>query len=228
MHTLFWNCRTQDQKLRELRDIDWEIKSLVVLVKVLSWDEIAGEEQAQRVKNWLQCRRRGRHWFDPWVGKIPWRRKLQSTPVFLLEKSHEQKSLAGYNPKGIQEWNTTEWLNTHTASREEKNSNGTQEHWCFKAASGEWMTEAREIYTLDRKPYILLYYIVIICLHDCLPCYSLSSSGLCLSTAGHNLVTEHTHTAEKYLESHQDPSNGQISWTFTTSSYFISVLYLIL
>ena len=25
-----------------------------------------------------------RHWFDPWVGKIPWRRKCQPTAVFLL------------------------------------------------------------------------------------------------------------------------------------------------
>ena len=32
-----------------------------------------------------QCRRYG---FDPWVGKIPWRRKWQPTPVFLLEIPH--------------------------------------------------------------------------------------------------------------------------------------------
>ena len=34
--------------------------------------------------------------FDPWVRKIPWRRKWQSTPVLLLGKSHEQRSLVGY------------------------------------------------------------------------------------------------------------------------------------
>ena len=34
----------------------------------------------------------------PWVGKIPWRRKWQPTPVFLPGKSHGQRSLAGYNP----------------------------------------------------------------------------------------------------------------------------------
>ena len=28
--------------------------------------------------------------FDPWVGKIPWRRKWQPTPVFLPGKSHGQ------------------------------------------------------------------------------------------------------------------------------------------
>ena len=32
--------------------------------------------------------------FDPWVGKIPWRKKWQSTPVFLSGESHGQRSLA--------------------------------------------------------------------------------------------------------------------------------------
>ena len=38
-----------------------------------------------------QCRRHG---FDPWVGKIPWRRRWQPTPVFLPGKSYGQRSLA--------------------------------------------------------------------------------------------------------------------------------------
>ena len=33
--------------------------------------------------------------FDPWVGKIPWRREWQPTPGFLTEEFHEQRSLAG-------------------------------------------------------------------------------------------------------------------------------------
>ena len=41
--------------------------------------------------------------FDPWVGKIPWRRKWQPTPVFLPGKSHGQQSLAGYSPWGRKE-----------------------------------------------------------------------------------------------------------------------------
>ena len=32
---------------------------------------------------------------DPWMGNIPWRRKWQPTPVFLPEKFHGQRSLAG-------------------------------------------------------------------------------------------------------------------------------------
>ena len=35
------------------------------------------------------------HRFDPWVGKIPWRRKWQATPVFLPGKSHGERSLMG-------------------------------------------------------------------------------------------------------------------------------------
>ena len=45
-----------------------------------------------------QCRRLG---FDPWVRKIPWRRKQQPTPVFWPGKSHGQRrSLAGHIPWG--------------------------------------------------------------------------------------------------------------------------------
>ena len=34
--------------------------------------------------------------FDPWIRKIPWRRKWQPTPVFLPGESHGQRSLVGY------------------------------------------------------------------------------------------------------------------------------------
>ena len=52
----------------------------------------------------LQC---GRPGFDPWVGKIPWRRKWQPTPVFLLGESHGQRSLVGYSSWGHKELDTT-------------------------------------------------------------------------------------------------------------------------
>ena len=50
-----------------------------------------------------QCRRCKRHRFHPWVWKTPWRRKWQTTPVFLPEESLGQKRLAGHK-----ELNTTE------------------------------------------------------------------------------------------------------------------------
>ena len=42
--------------------------------------------------------------FDPWVGKIPRRRKWQPAPVFL--QSHGQRGLAGYSPRGCKELDT--------------------------------------------------------------------------------------------------------------------------
>ena len=40
-----------------------------------------------------QCWRCNKHRCDPWVGKIPWRRKWQPTPVFLPGEFHRQRSL---------------------------------------------------------------------------------------------------------------------------------------
>ena len=51
--------------------------------------------------------------FDPWVGKIPWRRAWQPTSVFLPRESHGQRRLVGYGPRGHKELDTTEQLSTH-------------------------------------------------------------------------------------------------------------------
>ena len=53
---------------------------------------------------------------DPWVGKIPWRRKWQPTPGFLPGKSHGLRSLVGYRPWGREESDMTEWLPFHFLS----------------------------------------------------------------------------------------------------------------
>ena len=55
-----------------------------------------------------QSRRLKRQGFDPWVGKIPWRRAWQPTPIFLPGESHGQRSLGGYSPWGCTESDTTE------------------------------------------------------------------------------------------------------------------------
>ena len=54
-----------------------------------------------------QCRRHG---FNPWIGKIPWRRKWHPTPVLLPGESHGGRSLVGYSPWGHKESDTTERL----------------------------------------------------------------------------------------------------------------------
>ena len=56
-------------------------------------------------KNHLQCRRPG---FDPWIGKLPWRRAWQSTPVFLPGESPWTEEPGGYSPRGHKGSDTTE------------------------------------------------------------------------------------------------------------------------
>ena len=60
-----------------------------------------------------QCGRLG---FDPWVGKILWRRKWQPTLVFLLGEPHGLRSLVGYSPQGRRELDTTEQLHSLTCT----------------------------------------------------------------------------------------------------------------
>ena len=57
-----------------------------------------------------QCRRQKRPGFKARVGKIPWRRAWQPTPVLLPGESHGQKSLAGYSAWGHTKSDMTEQL----------------------------------------------------------------------------------------------------------------------
>ena len=77
-----------------------------------SWESVPGRYFSAASHTWglprwhsgkesaCQCRRYKRLGFDPWVGKIPWRRKWQPTPVFLPGEFHGQKSLVVYSPWG--------------------------------------------------------------------------------------------------------------------------------
>ena len=76
----------------------------------------SGKESTCQLKRCQRCS------FNPWVGKIPWRRKWQPTPVFLPGKFHAQRNLTGYSPWGCRvrhDWGTehacmeTSW---HSAS----------------------------------------------------------------------------------------------------------------
>jgi len=60
-----------------------------VLYHFITWAALV----AQIKELACQCRRCR---FDPWVKRVPWRRKWHPTPVFLTGKSHGQKSLVGY------------------------------------------------------------------------------------------------------------------------------------
>ena len=54
----------------------------------------------------MRCR------FDLWVGKLPWKKKWQPTPVFLPKESHQQYSLPGYRPRVGHDW-VTEYTYSH-------------------------------------------------------------------------------------------------------------------
>ena len=59
----------------------------LLYVGLPSW--LSGKESV------CQCKRCNRNAFDPCIGKLPWSRKWQPVPVFLLVKFHGQRSLAG-------------------------------------------------------------------------------------------------------------------------------------
>ena len=71
------------------------------LFGVPPWRLHSGKESA------CQCRRYKRLGFDLWIEKIPWRRKWQATPLFLLGKFHGQRSLVGYSPWGCKDSDPT-------------------------------------------------------------------------------------------------------------------------
>ena len=64
---------------------------------------------------WLSSKKctcqRGRHRFYPWVRKIPWRMKWQPILLFLPGKSHGERSLVDYGPRGLKELDMTGRLN---------------------------------------------------------------------------------------------------------------------
>ena len=53
-----------------------------------------GTSGKESTYQWTRCG------FEPWVGKISWRRKWQPTPVFLFGEFHGQRSLLGYSARG--------------------------------------------------------------------------------------------------------------------------------
>ena len=78
-------------------------------------DDLRVGEEEKEFPRWLSgtesaCRGCG---FDPWVGKIPWRRQWQPTPVSLPGKSYGQRSRVGYSPWGHRGSDPTEWLSRH-------------------------------------------------------------------------------------------------------------------
>ena len=75
-----------------------------------------GEKRIQKEQPWEMIKVVNRETiilsFNPWVRKIPWRRKWQPTPVFLPGEPHGQRSLVGYSPQSCNELDMIEQLTT--------------------------------------------------------------------------------------------------------------------
>ena len=72
-------------------------KKIHILLNSLQINKIGASLVAQMTERVHLPRRWPR--FNPWVGKISWRRKWLPTPVFLPGEFHGQKSLAGYSQR---------------------------------------------------------------------------------------------------------------------------------
>ena len=93
-------------QFKAVQHIDLIQQSVLLKKKILNYFSLDGGASGKEPT--CRCRGLKRHWFNPWVGKIPWRRKYKPTPVFLPGESHGQRSLVGYTLQGCKELDTTE------------------------------------------------------------------------------------------------------------------------
>ena len=94
-----------------------------------------------------QSRRHRRCGFDPWVGKIPWKRKWKPPPVFLPGKSHGQGSLEGCSSQGCKESDTTSQPSTptcaHTYKISKQQGSAVQHRELYSASCNNLSTERK-------------------------------------------------------------------------------------
>ena len=119
-------------------------------VNTLYWSHtVGGFPDGANVKDsTCQCRRFG---FDPWVGKTPWRRKWQPTPVSLPGESNGQRSLAGRSPWGRKETQLHNGLPTGTHTHTQRQSAlalNVQESLAFLSCKVEKCTSQFEQHSL--------------------------------------------------------------------------------
>ena len=174
------------------------------------------------VKNTRCQRRRLRgHQFNTRVGKIPWRRKWQPTPVFLPEKSHGQRSLAGYSPWSCKKSDVTEHACVSTKDFNGGNLGAVVQQWdSFRASTPSYHKD--KSCTLDfpgssricrqcRRPRFDPWVAKIpwrrnSCLYSCLENPTdrgaWQATGLGVTRVGHSLVTEPPFHSESDSHSH--------------------------
>ena len=88
-----------------------------------------------------QCRRHKRHRFDPWVGKIPWRRAWQPTPVFLPEESPWTEELGGLQSMGLRRVRHDRATKHSTALASLNPTDGSRTRLSREANMGGWRNQ---------------------------------------------------------------------------------------
>ena len=102
-----------------------------------------------------QC---GRPGFNPWVGKIPWRRERLATPVFWPGEFHGL-----YSPWGHKESDTTEWLShTHFNKTAETDSNEPPKMKAFIPQVLESVLGALLVQIIGTRKYASISFFVLI------------------------------------------------------------------
>ena len=106
--------RKDRKNLKKKRGLTpWNIRTHCKMVTKILWYLIQTKRGCRGLRQKRTCLRCGRSRFNPWVGKIPWRREWQPTPVFLPGESHGQRSLEGYSLCG-HAWTTNTHAHIHT------------------------------------------------------------------------------------------------------------------
>ena len=145
----------------------------LTLYEGLSW-WLSGKESA------CQCGRCRRHGFSRCIRKIPWRRAWQRTLVFLLGKSHVQRSLVGYSPWGcrvrhdlVTKQHYMKQLSNHSSLKRKMDWQVTSRSFCIRTTWGDNGRALRHMSTM----------------HPSATCWS-----LCTASFG-NLTNTGTHEA---------------------------------
>ena len=101
-----WAKGCSDNRWNIISGPIWEgVSPWGLAFKYVNWVDFPGSSDGK--ESVLQCKRPR---FDPWVGKISWRRAWQPTPVFLPGELHGQNSLVGCSPQGRKELDMIERL----------------------------------------------------------------------------------------------------------------------
>ena len=152
-----WNQQNHNGPYkRKARRSEWRGGDMMMRVEIR-----VSHRSRKGLPRWLsgkesgcQCSRHKRCRYDPWVGKIPWKRKWQHTPVFLPGEFHGQRSQVGCSPWGHKELDTTEQLTlTHRHAHTHTHTHRLKNQRMAAAAKRHWESQgADSSLSLQKKP----------------------------------------------------------------------------